>query len=170
MAYEIRQFGDPVLKSRAAPVRGFDDSLRRLTNGMLATLRAGEGRAAIAANQVGVLKRVFVAEMDGRVYVVVNPVVEVRAPETETDVEGCLSVPGVGVEVERHLEVVVSGKDVHGGPVRYEAGGEVARMMQHEIDHLDGTLMFDRAKPEARKAAMKQWREQLLERAGKRPG
>ena len=116
MAFEIRRFGDPVLSTRAKEVAEFGDSLRRLTEGMLQTLRAGEGRMAIAANQVGVLKRVFVAEAMDTVYVLVNPVIEERTPETETALEGCLSIPGVGVEVERHSGVVVSGRDAGGGP------------------------------------------------------
>ena len=164
MAFEIRQFGDPVLKTRAKEVAEFDRSLKRLTEGMLETLRAGEGRMAIAANQVGVLKRVFVAEADDEVYVLVNPVIEERTPETETATEGCLSIPGVGVEVERHSGVVVSGQDAEGRPVRHEVEGEIARMVQHETDHLDGVLMFDRAEPDVRKRAMRQWRERKLSR------
>lgn len=164
MAFEIRQFGDPVLKTRAKEVVEFDDSLKWLTAGMLQTLRAGEGRMAIAANQVGVLKRVFVAEADDTVWVLVNPVVEGRSEQTETSLEGCLSMPGVGVEVERHSGVVVSGRDQEGRPVRFEVEGEVARMVQHETDHLDGILMFDRAEPEERKRALREWRERLLSR------
>jgi peptide deformylase len=81
LAFEIRQFGDPVLKTRAREVAEFDGSLKRLTQAMLETLRAGEGRMAIAANQVGVLKRVFVAETDDEVYVLVNPIIEEKTPE-----------------------------------------------------------------------------------------
>lgn len=164
MAFEIRQFGDPVLKTRAGEVTKFDGSLRHLVEGMLETLRAGEGRMAIAANQVGVLKRVFVGQADEKVYVLVNPVIEERSEETETALEGCLSIPGVGVEVERRSRVVVSGQDEEGRPVRYGVEGEIARMMQHETDHLDGVLMFDRAEPEERKRAMREWRERLLSR------
>ena len=164
MAFDIRYFGDRVLKTRAREVTAFGDSLERLTEGMLQTLRAGEGRMAVAANQVGVLKRVFVAEADGVVYVLVNPVIEERSEETETALEGCLSIPGVGVEVDRHVEVVVSGRDGQGLPVRFEVGGEIARMVQHETDHLDGVLMLDRAKPEERRRALREWRERLLAR------
>jgi peptide deformylase len=164
LTFEIRRLGNPVLRTPAREVAEFDDALKRLTGGMLQTLRAGEGRMAIAANQVGVLKRVFVAEADGKVYVLVNPVIEDKSPETETALEGCLSIPGIGVEVERHSGVVVSGRDVDGRPVRYEAEGEVARMMQHETDHLDGVLMLDRTDRESRRAALRQWRERLLTR------
>jgi peptide deformylase len=79
-------------------------------------------------------------------------------------VEGCLSIPGIGVEVERPSGVVVSGWDEEGRPVRHEVEGELARMMQHETDHLDGILMFDRAEPEERKRALREWRERLLSR------
>ena len=164
MAFEIRRFGDPVLKTRAREVAEFDDSLKLLTEEMLQTLRAGEGRMAIAANQVGVLKRVFVAEADGAVYMLVNPVIEERSEETETALEGCLSMPGIGVEVERHSGVVVSGRDGEGRPVRFEVEGEIARMVQHETDHLDGVLMLDRAKPEERRGALREWRGRLLGR------
>lgn len=165
MAFEIRQFGDPVLKTPASRVTEFDGSLKRLTTGMLETLRAGDGRMAIAANQVGVLKRVFVAETEDAQYVIVNPMIEEKSAETETALEGCLSIPGIGVEVERHLGVVVSGQDETGRPVRYEVAGEISRMMQHETDHLNGILMLDRTNRESRKQAMRQWREQLLTRA-----
>jgi peptide deformylase len=154
----------PVLKTRAKEVAEFDGPLKRLTEGMLQTLRAGEGRMAIAANQVGVLRRVFVAETDDAVYVLVNPIIEERSEQTEAGLEGCLSIPGVGVEVERHSGVVVSGQDAEGRPVRFEVEGEVARMMQHETDHLDGVLMFDRAAPEERRRAMREWRERMLSR------
>ena len=164
MVFEIRQFGDPVLKTRATEIAEFDGSLKRSTKGRLETLRAGEGRMAIAANQVGVLKRVFVAETGDEGYVLVNPVIEEKTPETETALEGCVSIPGIGVEVERHSGVVVSCQDEQGRPVRFEVEGEVARMMQHETDHLDGVLMLERADREARKRAMREWRERLLSR------
>jgi peptide deformylase len=164
VAFEIKQFGDPILKTWAREVTEFDGSLKRLTRGMLETLRAGEGRMAVAANQVGVLKRVFVAEADDEIYVVVNPVIEERTPETETALEGCLSIPGIGVDVERHSGVVVAGQDEEGRPVRFEVEGRVARMMQHETDLLDGVLMFDRAEPGERKRAMREWRERVLSR------
>ena len=162
MALEIRIFGDPVLKTRAAEVTEFDASLQHLGEQMLATLRADEGRMAIAANQVGRLKRIFVAESEDEQYVVVNPVVEGRSEETQTGPEGCLSIPGIAVEVERHEDVVVTGQDAEGHPVRFEVTGEISCMMQHEIDHLDGILMLDRTDQESRKQAMREWRERLL--------
>ena len=162
VALGIRLFGDPILRSRAAPVEAFDEPLRRLAEQMLETLRAEEGRAALAANQVGFLKRVFVGEIEGEEYVVVNPVIEQKTGETCTDFEGCLSIPGVLVEVERAEGVVVSGQDARGGPVRFEVSGRVARMMQHEIDHLDGILMLDRTDRGSRKRAIREWRERIL--------
>jgi peptide deformylase len=162
MALNIRIFGDPVLRSRAMPVEEFDEPLRRLAEQMLETLRADEGRAALAANQVGFLKRVFVAAMDEEEYVLINPVIEQRTRETQTDFEGCLSIPGIYVEVERHAGVVVSGRDAEGQPLRVEATGRLARVMQHEIDHLDGILMLDRTDRGSRRRAMREWRERLL--------
>jgi peptide deformylase len=162
VALEIRLFGDPALKSRAAEVTEFDASLKRLSEHMLETLRADEGRAAIAANQVGRLKRLFVAEMEDERYVVVNPVVEQKTEEKETDIECCLSIPGIGVEVERHEGAVVLGRDAEGRPVRFEVNGAIARMMQHEIDHLDGILTLDRTDRESRRRALRQWRDRLL--------
>lgn len=108
------------------------------------------------------MKRVFVGQTEEMVYVLVNPVIEEKSEETETAVEGCLSFPGVGVEVERHMGVVVAGRDEEGRPVRHEAESEIARMMQHEVDHLDGVLMLDRTGPEERRRALKEWRERLL--------
>ena len=165
MALEIRIFGNPVLKTRATEVTEFDASLKHLGEQMLETLRADEGRMAIAANQVGRLKRIFVAETEDEQYMVVNPVVEERSEETQTGPEGCLSIPGIAVEVERHEGIVVTGQDAEGHPVRFEVTGEISRMMQHEIDHLDGILMLDRTDQESRKQAMREWRERLLSRS-----
>jgi peptide deformylase len=157
VALNIRTFGDPVLKSRAIAVEEFDDSLRRLAGQMLEMLRAEEGRAVLAANQVGLLERVFVAEMGDEEYVVVKPVIEERTQETEIGLEGCLSIPGIWVE--RHEGVAVSGQDADGEPISFAVSGLVARMMQHEVDHLDGILMLDRTDRESRQRAM---RERLL--------
>ena len=162
MALEIRTFGDPVLKTRAAEVTKFDAFLQHLGEQMLETLRADGGRMAIAANQVGRLKRIFVAETEDEQYVAVNPVVEERSEELQTGPEGCLSIPGIAVEAERHEGVVVTGQDAEGHPVRFEVTGEISHMMQHEIDHLDGILMLDRTDQESRKQALREWRERLL--------
>ena len=163
MALEIRTFGDPVLKTRAAPVDadGFDEALSNLAEEMIATMREREG-VGLAATQVGRLKRVFVAAVEDEEYVIVNPVIEERAEETEKGPEGCLSIPGISVEVERPTAVTVSGQDLSGEPIRLEVSGLLARVFQHEVDHLDGVLILDRTDRESRKDAMREWRERLL--------
>lgn len=161
MALEIRTFGDPVLKSVATPVESFDEALPRLASEMLASMREHEG-VGLAATQVGRLKRVFVAGLEEEEYAIVNPVIESRSETTETDTEGCLSLPGVQVEVERPVAVIVSGYDPEGSPVRVEAEGLLARIMQHEIDHLDGITILDRTDRESRREAMRGLRERML--------
>jgi peptide deformylase len=165
--HEIRTFGDPVLKSRATPVKEFDESLVRLAEDMLRIMRENDG-AGLAANQIGRLKRIFVAayEDEGEVYefAIVNPVIEERSEVLEKAEEGCLSIPQTRVEVERPRAVTVSGKDPLGAPVRVEAEGLLARIFQHEIDHLDGILMLDRTDRESRKVAMRELRERMLAR------
>ncbi len=161
MALDIRTFGDPVLKTRAAPVESFDGSLSHLTEEMLATMREREG-VGLAANQVGRLKRILVAALEDEEFVIVNPVVQEAAETTEKEPEGCLSIPGIQVEVERPTAVTVSGQDTSGVPLRIEASGLLARILQHEIDHLDGVLILDRTDRESRKAAMRELRERLL--------
>ena len=161
MALEMRTFGDPVLKTRAAPVEDFDESLERLTEEMLATMREQEG-VGLAANQVGRLKRILVAAVEDEEYVLVNPVIEEVAETEETLPEGCLSIPGIQVEVERPTAITVSGQNTSGGPIRIEAEGLLARIFQHEVDHLDGVLILDRTDRASRKAAMREWRERLL--------
>ncbi len=161
MALEVKTFGDPVLKTRAARVKEFDDALLRLTEEMLVTMREREG-VGLAANQVGRLRRVLVAGIEEDEYVLINPVIEARADETEVLAEGCLSIPGIQVDVERHLAVTVSGQDAAGREIRFEAEGLLARVFQHEIDHLDGVLILDRTDRESRKAALREWRERLL--------
>lgn len=165
MALDIRTFGDPVLKTRAAPVESFDESLLRLTEDMLSTMREYEG-VGLAANQVGRLKRVLVAAIEDDEYVIVNPVLTDAAETTETGPEGCLSIPGIQVEVERPIAVTVSGQDTSGKPLRIEATDLLARVLQHEVDHLDGVLILDRTDRESRKAAMREWRERLLAQQG----
>jgi peptide deformylase len=164
MALDIRTFGDPVLKTRASPVESFDGSLSHLAEEMLATMREHDG-VGLAANQVGRLKRILVAAVEEEEFVVVNPVIEEGAGTTEKDLEGCLSIPGIQVEVERPVAVMVAGQDASGAPLRIEATGLLARILQHEIDHLDGVLILDRTDRESRKAAMREIRERLV--AGK---
>jgi peptide deformylase len=161
VALDIRTFGDPVLKTRAAPVETFDDALAHLAVEMLTTMREHEG-VGLAANQVGRLKRVLVAATEDEEYVIVNPLVEEVAETKEKAIEGCLSIPDIQVEVERPTAVTVSGRDAVGAPLRIEASGLLARIFQHEMDHLDGVLILDRTDRESRKAAMREMRERLL--------
>lgn len=161
MALDVRMFGDPVLKTRAAPVETFDEALAHLAEEMLITMREHEG-VGLAANQVGRLKRILVAATEEEEYVIVNPLIEEVAETTEKGVEGCLSIPNIQVEVERPTSVTLSGQDATGAPLRIEASGLLARILQHEIDHLNGVLILDRTDRESRKAAMREMRERLL--------
>lgn len=161
VVHEIRTFGDPVLKSRAAPVREFDESLAALAADMLKAMREREG-VGLAANQVGVLKRIVVAALEDQEYVLVNPVIAERSEIKEKGPEGCLSIPGIQVEVERPAKIRVSAQDLTGAPVNIESEGLLARIFQHEIDHLDGILILDRTDRKSRKAAMRELRDQLL--------
>lgn len=163
VAHEIRTFGDPVLKSRATRVKDFDESLKHLAEDMLRVMREHEG-VGLAANQIGRLKRLFVAAYDEEEYVLVNPVIETHSETTDKDVEGCLSIPETRVEVERPTAVTVSAQDLSGAPVRLEVDGLLARIFQHEIDHLDGVLILDRTDRESRKTAMREIRERMLAR------
>jgi peptide deformylase len=128
---------------------------------MLITMREREG-VGLAANQVGRLKRVLVAAVEDQEYVIVNPTIEETARSTEKDFEGCLSIPGIQVEVERPTAVTISGQDASGAPLHLEASGLLARVLQHEVDHLDGVLILDRTDRQSRKDAMREMRERLL--------
>jgi peptide deformylase len=161
MALDVRMFGDPVLKTRAAPVESFDDALAHLAEDMLVTMHEHEG-VGLAANQVGRLKRVLVAATEDEQYVIVNPVVEEAAETTERALEGCLSIPGIQVEIERPTSITISGQNATGAPLRIVTSGLLARILQHEIDHLDGVLILDRTDRESRKVAMREMRERLL--------
>jgi peptide deformylase len=163
VAHEVRTFGDPVLKSRATPVKEFDEALKRLAEDMKRIMHEHEG-VGLAANQIGRLKRIFVAACEDEEYTIVNPVIEEKSESTEKDMEGCLSIPETQVEVERSQAVTVSGKDPSGAPVRIRAEGLLARIFQHEIDHLDGILILDRTDRESRKNALRKMRERMLAR------
>jgi peptide deformylase len=156
----VRQWGDPVLKSRAREVDRFDDDLRTqiATMGQIMEDSLGIG---LAATQVGKLQRVLVyrVEPDSPVNAVVNPTIEWSGSELETMEEGCLSLQGVLVDVERPVHVRVSAQDEHGAPITIEASGLEARVLQHEIDHLDGVLILDRTSRDQRKAALRTLRE-----------
>jgi peptide deformylase len=151
---QIRQYPDAALKMQARPVEEFDDELRSLVERMKLLMVDAHG-IGLAATQVGVLRRVFVFQLDeDDVRGVVNPQIVERGDETEIADEGCLSIQGVTVPVERSLHVVIEGKDENGADVRYELDDYEARCVQHETDHLDGVLMIDRTTPEARREAL----------------
>ena len=157
---QIRIFGDPVLKSRASDVTRFGPELQREAERMVAIMRDALG-VGLAATQLGVMQRLFVfaAGQDATPTAVANPVVEWLSEEAATAEEGCLSLPGVAVDVERPLYARVTGQDVAGDPLTLEAAGLEARVLQHEIDHLDGVLMLDRTEREQRKGALRALRE-----------
>src|SRR5918995_756901 len=137
-----RIFGEPILRMRALEVTEFDDALRQLADDMLDTLRAAQG-AAIAANQVGVLKRLFAFDTHDKIGALVNPEIVETSLETETADEGCLSFPGLFYPNERPLRARMRGQDVYGEPVEHEGEGMFARMLLHELDHLNGILFID---------------------------
>jgi len=156
----VRQWGDPVLKSRAREIDRFDGELRTQIETMGQIMEDALG-IGLAATQIGKLQRVLVyrVEPDSPVNAVINPVIEWAGDELETAEEGCLSLPGVNVEVERPLFVRVRAQDEHGEPITIEASGLEARVLQHEIDHLDGVLILDRTSRDQRKAALRALRE-----------
>jgi len=157
MAYQIRMIGDPVLKSKASPVADIDGKVVRLVDDMFATLQRSENGLALAAPQIGVRKQVFVWDFGEQPHVVVNPEIVESDGEWVYE-EGCLSIPGLYVEMVRPKQVLLRGVDVDGNPVEWEADELEARMFQHELDHLHGVLMFDRMTPEQRREAMAEWR------------
>jgi peptide deformylase len=157
---KVVKFGDPVLKSKASPVVDFGPELRAEVDRMIAIMRDGLG-VGLAATQLAVLRRVLVVQAgsDSEPSVLVNPVIEWLSDEAVVAEEGCLSLPRVAMDVERPLHARVSGLDVDGEPVWIEASGLEARILQHEIDHLDGVLILDRAPRDQRKAALRALRE-----------
>jgi peptide deformylase len=157
----IRLFGDPVLRQRARPVERPTELHRGLVRNMLETMRAAPG-VGLAGPQVGVLERIFVWEVDERAGTVIDPVIARRSEETIEAEEGCLSVPGLLYPVERAASVTVTGIDEHGAPLVLDAEGLLARVFQHEIDHLDGILFIDRLEPGLRQEAKRALREQML--------
>ena len=155
---DIRVIGDPVLRERAHEVTEFDRSLRKFAKRMIRTMHDAPG-VGLAAPQVGVLQRLLVYDVDDDPRVLVNPVLDEFSDETEESDEGCLSVPGVTMPVERPVSVRVQGLDEYGEPVDFRAEGFEARVIQHENDHLDGVLIVDRTSRSARAAALRLMRE-----------
>jgi peptide deformylase len=154
---DIRLFGDPVLRSVAAPVVDFDKQVRTLVADLTDTMLAAPG-AGLAAPQIGVGLRVFTYNVDDVVGHLINPELALTE-ETQTGDEGCLSIPGLAFDCTRAFGVVARGFDMYGEPVVIEGTETLARCIQHETDHLDGILFVDRLDEETRKAAMKAIRE-----------
>jgi peptide deformylase len=159
---QIRQYPDLVLRMEAPPVEDFDDDLKRLVTRMGELMIDASG-VGLAATQVGVLRRVFVfSPEEDEVAVLANPEIVRRGDETEIDDEGCLSIQGVTMPVERSASVRIEGRDETGKGVAYDLEGTAARIVQHELDHLDGKLILDRTTPEARREALAALRPRLV--------
>lgn len=141
---KIVLLGNPILRRKAQPVRQVTKAERRLIDDLLETMEAYEG-VGLAAPQVGVPQRIFVARWEGETFALVNPEMEWTSPETVVGMEGCLSIPGVQGKVTRHGRIRVRALDAQGNPVVVEPEGWLARIFQHEMDHLDGILILDRA-------------------------
>ena len=156
----IRRLGDPVLKSAATPVDRFDDSLRKQVSRMAGIMGDAFG-VGLAAPQLGLSQRLLVYRVgpDAPVVALANPELEWTSEEREVFNEGCLSIPGVLVDVERHLHVRVRALDEEGESRFVEASGLEARVIQHEMDHLDGVLILDRTTRDERKRALRELRE-----------
>jgi peptide deformylase len=157
---QVVKFGDPVLRSAASPVTDFDERLEADAERMIELMRGAIG-VGLAATQLGTLRRMLVFQVgsEAEPTVLVNPEIEWRSEDAVTAEEGCLSLPGVVVDVERPLHVTARAVDVHGEPLTIEASGLEARVIQHEVDHLDGVLMLDRTEKEQRKGALRALRE-----------
>jgi peptide deformylase len=149
----IRLYGDPVLRTPAAPVVDFDAELRQLVGNLTETMLEAGG-AGLAAPQIGVGLRVFTWYVEGELGHLINPDVTPVGEEMEEGPEGCLSIPGFRFDCRRHLYVAATGWNMHGDPVRVEGSHLLARAVQHETDHLDGVLFVDRLDEEARAAAL----------------
>jgi peptide deformylase len=162
---QIRQYPDPVLRMRARDVESFDEELAQLVRRMTELMQGADG-AGLAATQVGVLRRVFVMRIDenGTTMALVNPEIVKHGDELETDDEGCLSLQGILLPVERPVSVTVAAKDPDGSDMTLELEGFAARACQHELDHLDGVLILDRTTEEARREAMARLRQRSAPR------
>jgi peptide deformylase len=158
---QVRQYGDPVLRMRADDVESFDEELARIAGRMVELMHDADG-VGLAATQIGIVRRFFVCTLDGEDRVLVNPVVTPVGDDTEVDEEGCLSLGPVRVPIERAVRVDVEARDATGEPVSLSLEGMDARVVQHELDHLDGVLLLDRADAESRRDALSQLRPRLV--------
>ena len=159
---QIRQYPDAALKMEARPVEEFDDDLRRLVERMKQLMTDANG-IGLAATQVGVLQRLFVFQKaEDDVVALANPEIVEQSKETTVDDEGCLSIQGVLLPIERPETIVIAGQDENGADVRYELEEPYSRVAQHESDHLDGVLILDRTTPEARREALGALRPRIV--------
>jgi peptide deformylase len=157
MAQPIRKYGDPVLKTQAAAVAEIDGKVARLVDNMFDSLYESDNGLALAAPQIGIQRQIVVWDLDEEPMAIINPQIVESSGEWVYD-EGCLSIPGLYVEILRPNEVLVRGWTVDGDEVEIEASELMGRMFQHEIDHLNGVLMFDRLEGDQRKAALAEYR------------
>ena len=158
MSYQIRTFGDPVLASQAAAVTDIDGKIVRIVEEMFDTLYDSDSGIGLAAPQVGIQRRIFVWDMDDEPMVILNPTIAESDGEWVYE-EGCLSIPGLYVEMTRPKTVLMKGIDMNGNEISLEADELEARLFQHELDHLNGVLMFDRMQPEQRKQAIAEYKK-----------
>ena len=159
---QIRQYPDAALKIPARPVEEFDDDLRRLVDRMKQLMVDASG-IGLAATQVGVLQRLFVFQVsDEEIVAIANPKIVASGEVTTVDDEGCLSIQGVLLPVERPAKIAIAGQDENGADVRYELEEPYSRVAQHETDHLDGVLILDRTTPEARREALASLRPRIV--------
>jgi peptide deformylase len=159
---QIRQYPDAALKMAARPVEEFDDDLRQLVERMKQLMVDANG-IGLAATQVGVLQRLFVFQVaEDETVALANPEIVERGDETAVEDEGCLSIQGVLLPVERSTTITIAGQDEHGADVRYELEEPYSRVAQHESDHLDGVLILERTTPEARREALASLRPRLV--------
>jgi peptide deformylase len=158
MSYQIRTFGDPVLASQAAAVTDIDGKVVRIVEEMFDTLYDSDSGIGLAAPQVGIQRQIFVWDMDDEPMVILNPTIAESDGEWVYE-EGCPSIPGLYVEMTRPKTVLMKGIDMNGNEISLEADELEARLFQHELDHLNGVLMFDRMQPEQRKQAIAEYKK-----------
>jgi len=166
---EIKKYPEKILKQKATPIEAVDNDVHRLIDDMIETMYAARG-IGLAANQVGVSKRLCVIDTSGsgersELIVLINPVISEKEGAEESD-EGCLSIPGYLRVIKRSARVIVKGLNRGGKPVQLEATGLLSRALQHEIDHLDGLLIIDRISPIKREFFKKRFKRSLKEAAG----
>jgi len=158
MSYQIRTFGDPVLASQAAAVTDIDGKIVRIVEEMFDTLYDSDSGIGLAAPQVGIQRQLFVWDRDDEPMGILNPTIAESDGEWVYE-EGCLSIPGLYVEMTRPKTVLMKGIDMNGNEISLEADELEARLFQHELDHLNGVLMFDRMQPEQRKQAIAEYKK-----------